>query len=313
MMSTQKHFPIFAWGVLVFNLAVIAWGVVVRVTGSGAGCGSDWPLCKGEALPLDGNTATAIELTHRATSGLALLAVIALLVWAFRAYERHHPVRTGAVWALLLILVEAGLGAGLVLFELVADNATMARALFMATHLTNTFLLLASLVLTAWWASGGERVRHPFKGETGSLPWILALGFAGVLLAGASGGVAALGDTLFPADSLREAIEQDFSPTSHILVQLRIYHPVIAVMVAMLLAFVAATIRSSGPPAARRYANALLVLVGVQLAAGTINLVLLAPIWMQIIHLLLGDVLWMTLVLAAATCLPASPPETVVA
>ena len=149
----------FAWGVLAYNLAVILWGAYVRASGSGAGCGAHWPLCNGEVIPRAPSVATLIEYSHRLTSGLALLGVVALLVWTWRACAAGHPARRGAVLSLLFIITEAAVGAGLVLFELVADNATMARAMFMAAHLVNTFLLVAALTLTAWWLSGGGPLR----------------------------------------------------------------------------------------------------------------------------------------------------------
>src|SRR5215467_12703113 len=70
----------FAWGVLAYNVAVIAWGAFVRASGSGAGCGRHWPLCNGEVVPRPTSVATVIEATHRATSGLALVGVVGLLV-----------------------------------------------------------------------------------------------------------------------------------------------------------------------------------------------------------------------------------------
>jgi len=100
-----------------------------------------------------------IELTHRVTSGLALLALLALVVAVWRSRPAGHPARRAAAWSMLFMLTEAGVGAGLVLFELVADNQSMARALFMATHLVNTFFLLAFLTLTAHFASGGAPFR----------------------------------------------------------------------------------------------------------------------------------------------------------
>ena len=51
----------FAWGVLGYNLAVILWGAYVRATGSGAGCGSHWPLCNGTIVQPSPTTATLIE------------------------------------------------------------------------------------------------------------------------------------------------------------------------------------------------------------------------------------------------------------
>ncbi len=142
-----------------------------------------------------------IEFSHRATSGLALLAVAALVVATFRTCRAGHPARAGAVMSGVLILSEAAIGAGLVLFQLVADNATMARAMFVAAHLLNTFLLLGALTLTAWWLTVGL----PFAAKRrGMAP--LITGCVALLVAGASGAVAALGDTLFPAQSLAESL-----------------------------------------------------------------------------------------------------------
>ena len=145
---TESRFTRYAWGVLAANLAVILWGAFVRATGSGAGCGNNWPTCNGEIIPRAPSTETLIELTHRATSGIALLLVVALAVWARRVYGPGHRVWHGAAWSLFFMFGEAAIGAGIVLFELVADNESMARALFMAVHLGNTFLLLAALTLT---------------------------------------------------------------------------------------------------------------------------------------------------------------------
>src|SRR5690606_3091366 len=140
------------------------------------------------------------------------------------------PARRAAAWTVVFMLLEAGVGAGLVLFELVADNATMARALFMAVHLANTFVLVAWLTLTAWWLSGGP---VPSLSAAPSRTAILALLAAGLMLVGVSGAVAALGDTLFPARSLRDALAADLSATSHLLIRLRIWHPALAIAVAV--------------------------------------------------------------------------------
>ena len=300
---SHERFTRFAWFVLAANLAVIAWGAVVRATGSGAGCGSHWPLCNGEVVPREPSAETLIEFSHRATSGIALLLVVALMVAAWRCFERGHPARLGAGLTMFFMVGEAAIGAGLVLFELVADNASMARALFMAVHLGNTFLLLGALTLTAYWGGGGEPVRLRRQGPLAAL---FFLAFVGLLAIGASGAVAALGDTLYPAGSLEEALRQDLSATSHVLIRLRIYHPVIAVVVGILLLVLTYLLRDSGPEAARRWSKRVFILVFVQMAAGGVNVLLLAPVWMQILHLFLADLLWIALVLTAAASLPAS-------
>ena len=302
MMWAMDRFARFAWITLGYNILVILWGAAVRATGSGAGCGSHWPLCNGEIVPRSPRIETIVELTHRLTSGIALLMVVALLVWAFRRRPQGHPARRAAVWTMLFMLGEAAVGAGLVLFELVADNQSMARALFMATHLVNTFFLLGALTLTAHFASG----RHPFRlrgsGVLGR--WCVASLIA-LLLAGVSGAIAALGDTLFPALSLAEAIRQDLSPTAHVLIRLRVLHPVLSIAAAALLILLALRIDSLQPGStAARWGNRWMMrLVFVQLVAGVVNVILLAPVWMQIVHLLLADLVWISFFLTAAQAL----------
>ena len=299
-----SRFANYAWGVLIYNLGVILWGAYVRATGSGAGCGSHWPLCNGEVVPRSAQIETLIEFAHRLSSGLSLLLVVGLLVWAFRAFPKGHIVRFGASLSLFFIVTEALVGAGLVLFEWVAEDASSGRVISMAVHLINTFLLLASISLTAWWASGGEKsVLH----RQGLVLWGLGFGLIGVLVLAVSGAIAALGDTLFPSTSLTEALRQDFSPAAHFLIRLRVFHPVIAIAVGLYLIFVSALLalfRSN--LTIKRFAIALAVLFVIQLGAGLVNLLLLAPVWMQIVHLLLADLVWITLVLLTATALAQS-------
>jgi heme a synthase len=294
----------FAWGVLAYNLAVILWGAYVRASGSGAGCGAHWPLCNGEVIPRAPSVATLVEYSHRLTSGLALLGVVALLVWTWRACSAGHPARRGAVLSLIFIVTEAAVGAGLVLFELVADNATMARAMFMAAHLANTFLLVAVLTLTAWWLSGGGPVaprRHPAI----ALVWVVLA--VGLLLSGVSGAVAALGDTLYPAASHADGLAATLSPSSHVLLRLRALHPVIAVSAGVLLMFGASRLAATDDELGQRLARTTLMLAGVQLLGGLLNLLLLAPVWMQIVHLLVADLLWIAFVLLGARTLAREP------
>ena len=302
-----NRFAKVAWLVLVYNLGVILWGAFVRATGSGAGCGSHWPLCNGEVIPRVPQLETMIEFAHRLSSGVALLLVVGLFFWALRAYPKGNPVRRGASLSLVFIVTEALVGAGRVLFEWVAHDASNGRVISMAVHLVNTFLLLAALVLTAWWASGGQELDL----RNGGLAlWGLGLGFLGVLFLGVSGAVNALGDTLFPVASLAEGLRQDFSPTAHVLLRLRVLHPIIAITVGLYLIFVSSLLglfRSE--QAIRRFAVGLAGLFVLQLLAGLVNLILLAPVWMQIIHLFLADLVWITLVLLAAATFARRDPS----
>jgi heme A synthase len=290
----------YAWGVLVYNIGVILWGAYVRATGSGAGCGSHWPLCNGVILQRSPSTATLIEYSHRLTSGLALISVIVLLAWTWRARPKGDPGRTGAVLSVVFMLTEAAVGAGLVLFSLVADNASMARALFVAVHLLNTFVLLACIALTAWWVSGGAPIDP--RRRRGVLLAVLG-GCAALLLASSSGAVAALGDTLFPQGTLADALRADLSPTSHVLIRLRVFHPMIAAATALALLLGVSRLAQGSRPPAISLARTVAVVAVLQIALGTVNVLLLAPVWMQMVHLLVADVLWVSFVLLGAAVL----------
>lgn len=288
----------FAWGTLAFNLAVILWGAYVRATGSGAGCGDHWPTCNGDVIPRDPSLKTLIEFTHRATSGVAFLLVLVLLVWTLRTVDRTHAARRAAWATMVFMVLEAAVGAGLVLFRLVADNESMARAMFMSVHLINTFLLLASMVLTAWWLQGGPALAH---GVSGARLWGVVGTLLGSVLLGVSGAVAALGDTLYPARSLQEGLAADLSPTAHFLVRLRILHPGLAITVALVVVATVVLLTPAGDRLARNLGRGLLVLVTAQLLGGLVNVLLLAPVWMQLVHLAMADAVWLVLVVFCAT------------
>ena len=296
----------FAWAVLGYTLLVILWGAFVRASGSGAGCGSHWPLCNGVVVPRDAETATLIELAHRVSSGIAFVLVVVLLVWSFLGTRRRSLVRRGAVLSFGFMVLEAAIGAGLVLFERVGTDSSLARAAWLAGHLVNTFLLLASLTLTAWWASGGSPVR--VRGVRRSA-WIAALLLGGTLLVGMTGAITALGDTLFRPLSVADGIRQDLSPAAHFLIRFRVVHPVLAVLVGFAILVLTPRLAARVPeypmpaPGTITLAKALGTLVLVQWAAGIANLLLLAPIWLQLTHLLLADLIWIFLVLITAQAL----------
>ncbi len=272
------------------------WGAYVRASGSGSGCGSNWPTCNGVVIPRAPQIATIIEFTHRMTSTVALVAVAALCFWAFRSFPKRHRVRRTAVLSVIFLLLEALLGAGLVLFEYVGKNASVGRAIYLSAHLVNTQLLLAVLTLTAWFAGHEESQRR-------SGPIVAALPLA--LLVSVTGAIAALGDTLFPATSLTAGLQQDLSSTAHFLLRLRIFHPILAVCAAIFFGLIAIpAMRGSNSLESRRAAWAVALLVTIQLYAGTMNVVLLAPVWLQITHLLLANCLWIALVILSYSGVP---------
>lgn len=285
-----------AWGVLGYTILVILWGAFVRASGSGAGCGDHWPLCNGEVIPTAPTFNTVVEFGHRVTSGLALPAVL-LLAWvAFRRFPAGSPVRTGAVASVAFMVLEAAIGAGLVLFEYVAYNPSIARAVWMAAHLTNTFLLLGALTLTAWWAEGGAVPRWRWSRRD----VLIGLSVVSTIVLGAGGAVTALGDTLVLGGGLDPATD----PVVATLVAARVFHPTMAFVVLAILAATVAASRTAGPRVTTMGMGVLGLFVG-QMALGALNVWLMAPVWMQIVHLLVTDIIWIGLVIFAAEALAA--------
>jgi heme a synthase len=285
----------FAWGVVGYNVLVILWGALVRATGSGAGCGNHWPLCNGQVIPLSPRVDTVIEFTHRCMTGGSTFLVIGLLVWTFRGTVKGQAARVLAAASMLLLLNEAFLGALLVKLGYVTGNQSMGRVVVLSIHLSNTLLLLAALTLTARLLGTGQIWRE-LGAHGGKKLWAF-VGLAATLVVGVSGSLAALGDTLFPASSLRAAFAQDFAAGSPWLLRLRGVHPASAVVAAGFVIWLVVQAKRAG---AGRLAGLVLALLGFQFALGVADVLLLAPVWMQILHLLGADLYWVALVVLAA-------------
>jgi heme A synthase len=303
----MNRFTRTAWLTVGITVFVILWGAVVRATGSGAGCGNNWPTCNGDVLPLSGSAETAIEFIHRVSSaGLGLL-ILVLLVQSRRLFPPGHRVRWAATATFGLVIVESLVGAGLVLFEQTGEFEGVSRAFWQAGHFVNTLLLLAAATLTAWWAS----VPSPDHGIDAGPRERRLIGsvLAAMLVLGVSGAIAALGDTLFPVDTFVEGLKRELSATGHVFERLRIYHPAIAIGTSLLAVWVANQLAEARPGRVSRLARAVSMLVLAQLALGTINALLAAPIWIQVVHLLVADLVWMVFVVLAADVLIPEPAE----
>lgn len=285
----------YSWFILGYNLLVIAFGAYVRASGSGAGCGSHWPACNGEVIPNFQRFETIIEFSHRLTSGLVLPLLLVLVYGVFKKFSKGHLARKSVILVLIFTVIEALIGAGLVKWGLVEKNDSIARAVVMSAHLANTFFLLASLAVVAWITSGNK----PFQiRKQGALGWGLLLTLIGSLILGVSGAVTALGDTLFPAANFIEGLKQDFSPTAHFLIRLRLFHPLIATSVGLLLVFIFGLAMHKRPSEkVRRLGKFCIAVYCSQLLLGLINVGLSAPIEIQLIHLLLADILWIGMIL----------------
>lgn len=291
----SSRFTIAAWLFCGYLVAVILFGAWVRISHSGDGCGSNWPTCHGELVPSAPATATLIEFVHRVTSGLCGLFGLILLSWSWKRYGWNAVTRACAL-TLLFIVFEGAIGAGLVLGELVADDDSAARAVVIALHLTNTLALTAFAALAAWRSGQAEPPSFLARRRTA-----FAIALALIVATAMSGAVTALGDTLFPKESVLRTglfaeVAADLSAGNHFLVRLRIVHPALAVIGAGYLLWLLGGVASSN-----RWAEGAMYLVSAEVLLGFLNLGLAAPGWLQIVHLLVAQALWMSLILACAS------------
>ena len=272
---------------------VILWGAIVRTTGSGAGCGNHWPLCNGDFFPHHPRLATLIEFTHRSMTGILTTLVAILAAWVFWKRPSGNRARRAAIWVIVFLITEALLGAVLVKGGYVEANTSNARVAMQCIHFTNTMLLLAALTLTAWW------IRHSEPNSTSSVAGsdLAAAAILLTLVVGATGAVAALADTLFPSPSLRAGLAEDFGATAPLLVRMRWVHPAVSVLALVCLALLCWRVRG-------RMAAVVATLLGLQFVLGIGDVLLLAPQWMQILHLLGADLFWIALVILASQSLP---------
>lgn len=286
-----------------YCVVVILWGAFVRATGSGAGCGAHWPLCNGEVIPREAQLQTMIEYSHRLSSGLSLLFVLGLASWVFRRFPAGSFARKAAAWSALAIVMEALIGAGLVLLRLVEHDKSIDRVISISLHLVNTLLLLAALTLLLRAVQGlSPPVRWRWTNRReGFWPNLLLAGF---VLLGAMGAMTALGDTLFPSSSLQEGLAADFDSRRHFLERIRIFHPLLAVAWAFgMWNWTARTWLRY--PELKKAGLLTVSLAALNIGIGMVNILMLAPIPLQIIHLLCANLLWISFVgfvSSAASC-----------
>ncbi len=321
--TKRDKFARFAWLVLGWNIVVILWGVFLRASKSGDGCGQHWLTCQGEIIPSAPALKTVIEFSHRITSSLDGLLLIALLVWAFLKWKRLRSesakrILKMAAGSFVFVVIEGLLGAGLVLTGNTAENLTPERPFWMAAHLVNTLILLTFLTLTARYASGGKPLN--FRVEKKYILAIL-IGFAAILIVGITGSIAALSHMIFPSGTIAEGMVKDFSPTSNTLLRLRLLHPITAILTSVFVIFLTGwlTKECGKERLVARWSNILSILILAQIGFGSLTLLTFAPIAMQLGHLFFADAIWIAFVLTAANFLSAQTritkdaPETVLA
>ena len=275
---------------LIYAIFVICWGAFVRATGSGAGCGSHWPLCNGEMVPRAPLLETVIELTHRLTSGVLLILALVMLVMAFKFFPKGNANRKWSLISFVILIIEALIGASLVIFGLVEDNSSLTRSIVIGAHLVNTMLLVGALTINHWIIRTNQVPKNLFHGTFGKLS---ALGLGLMLFVGASGAIVALGDTLFPVASLAEGFNQHLNPAAHFLIKIRVWHPILAISTGFYLMLLGNWVLQNKPRGlGANTARAVVGIVLLQLSVGVINLYLLVPLWTQMAHLMLANLLW---------------------
>lgn len=274
--------------VVAFMVLVIVEGAVVRATGSGNGCGNHWPLCNGEIIPHHPRIATVIEYVHRSLTGVCTWFVVALIAWVFLVRGKGDIARQAVVWTGVLLLTEGALGAVLVKGGYVERNASAMRVVVQCIHFSNTMALLAAMTLTWWWL--GEREPTVLDARSRMVVWIA---LTGTMVVGATGSVAALADTLFPATDLKLALTQDYAMGAPLLVRMRWLHPAASVIALACAVWIGYTLRA-------RIARWVLGLILLQIVLGLADVLLLAPTWMQALHLAGADAYWIALVAACS-------------
>ncbi|MFV9672287.1 MAG: COX15/CtaA family protein [Acidimicrobiia bacterium] len=301
----RRKFRTLAWSVLVFNVFVVLGGAIVRATGSGDGCGESWPLCTDRLFPANPGVETVIEFSHRVTSALAVLGVVAMFVFAVRLYEKGNRVRTGAAASLGLLLFESVLGALLIVFSWVDQDASIGRMVVVPIHLLNTYILVGALTLTAWWSSGNPGPTKPIDPQ---VKRSLILGAFGLLLIGAMGALNALADSLYPAESFLSGVTEEFSDGAPWLLQVRIFHPIVAIAVGLGVAYLVMRLSPTATNRTKRLGAIVGGLIVTQFLIGLVNVMLAAPLETQVIHLAIADTIWIIYLLFGASLLGERSP-----
>lgn len=305
----MSAFAKYAWFALGYNVLVIVWGVFLRASKSGDGCGQFWLTCNGELIPSAPQFKTVIEFSHRMTTAIDGIVMLVLLGWAIRLWysgrsPQNRRILYAAVGSMFFVITEAAVGAGLVLTGNTAEAVTDTRPLWAIGHLVNTFILLSFLTLTAWFAT---RERRVIVQPSTKAALFIGLGVVGLLFVGSSGSLAALSNMLFPSQSIAEGIAKDFSGQSDLILRLRLSHPIFSILTSVYLIFIAGWLKANVPedPQTAWWSKVLSILVMVQVAFGGATLLTLGPVVMQLGHLLLADLVWISFVLLVLSFLAA--------
>lgn len=292
----------FVRGLLVFTLLVVLWGTLVRATFSGDGCGQSWPICGESIIPVGVNAGKLIEFIHRVSSGAIFgVMVLVLFVWVWKVFPKGSQARVASLITLVTTVIEGWVGAKLVKHQYVAHDTSIERGYWMSAHLINTFILLGSIVVVAWYAHGKPSINWRNRGAIG---WGVMFALFGVLLIGVSGAQAALGDMLFPSTGLIDGLRADLDDKSHFFVHMRPFHPFIATGVGIFIVlFYGWLAKRWQNPGIQKAVNFLIGIYAFNMAFGLANMLANAPVVMQLVHLVVADGIWISTLVASMVVL----------
>ena len=265
-------------------LSILA-GAIVRATGSGDGCGASWPTCNGRVIPSLETSSEIIEFSHRSISGILLIVTLLLFL---KSRESGTPLLHKKVinYLTFFVLLEAAIGAVIVIYEWVGLNTSLPRIIAVPLHLVNTFALLGFYTLIFYLLRESEIKLSNYFDKRVKIAFVL------FFLTGATGSITALADVLFPSASFVEGFIEDFDSTSEVLTRLRILHPFVSTILSIFL-FLESN-RFKKEYGIDSYIIKFLIIVGVIL--GVLNVFSNIILPLSILHLLLADLLWITYV-----------------
>ncbi len=276
------------YGLVVSVFSIIA-GAIVRATGSGDGCGASWPTCNGEIIPELDTPSELIEFSHRSVSGVLLIITLIIFVKSFK--DEVPTLQKKIIWSLtFFVLLEALIGAVIVIYEWVGMNSSVPRIIAVPLHLVNTFGLLGAYTLLFHLTRNSKTTLNNFFDRG------FKIGLFLFLLSGATGSIAALADVVFPSESFITGLGEDFDTNSEVLTRLRILHPIVASALSLYLYSEANRLQNEYQVITKNIK--LLILLGVLLGVSNVISNIILPL--SILHLLMADLLWILYVYKSA-------------
>jgi len=276
-----RRFTRLAWTAATFTYLLIILGAIVRITGSGLGCGEHWPLCNGKLLPpLD--LPTMIEYGHRLAAAAVSVLVTALAVYAWwlrreTGNEKRETPGVAAYMALTLLVLQVGLGAVTVKLSLPPWTVIL--------HLGTAMLLLATLIVAAKLTPGASPgIPRTPRSRAGSVA--LVLGFATVLFGALTANLGAASACLgFPL------CNGQVVPAGNYLQHIHWTHRLLAYTLFAYVVWWAVRSRRHG-------AWYVVALVTLQVAVAAAMVLFALPQPLQAAHVAVGAAVWAGLVLA---------------